>query len=78
MPFSTTFGSTANVICENGYTKNGATIQITCNLSSPIGNYSVWTGKSCASQYNNACVLSVFHVIELKKRIKIDLLPLVG
>ena len=79
MPFSRTFGSTANVTCKKGYTKNGATVQIKCDLLLPNINYSLWTGPECEGQYNNACVLSVFHIIELKKlsQNKIDLMPFV-
>ena len=59
MPFSTTVGSTANVTCKKGYTENGATVQIKCNLFTHDGNFSLWTGKTCEGQCSSACVFLI-------------------
>ena len=42
----TTFGSTAHVRCNTGYTKIGSSFQLTCNKVSQQGT-GLWTGNQC-------------------------------
>ena len=51
MPTRKMFGSIAKVSCEPGYTKQGATFHLKCNMvTSANSNVGEWTGPFCEGE----------------------------
>ena len=51
-PDKSTFGGTANVVCNNGFTKNGERVQLTCTVSPTTATTGIWTGPECEGKYS--------------------------
>ena len=47
-----TFGGTASVVCNTGFTKNGARVQLACTVSPPTTTTGMWTGPECEGKYS--------------------------
>ena len=47
-----TFGGTASVVCNTGFTKNGARVQLICTVPTTTATTGVWTGPECEGKYS--------------------------